>query len=126
MHIHSEKNIMFKRCPCCGTDWKLRSDFLEDADIDLVGYQEHFDELTAGLFLFNHSCKTTMAIHVDGFTDLYDGPVFSSRLNGSESCPELCLQEDNLESCRAECECAFVREILQIIREWPKKYQIIK
>ncbi len=121
MHIHSEKNIMFKKCPCCGTDWKFRSDFLEDSDIDLVGYQVHFEELTAGFFLFNHSCKTTMAIQVDSFTDLYDGPVFSARATESESCPQLCFHENNLESCYAECECAFVREILQIIREWPKK-----
>ena len=124
MQIHSEKNIMFKTCPCCGADWKLQSNFLEDADIDLIGYQVHFEELTAGFFLFNHSCKTTMAVQVDGFTDLYDGPVFSSRDTGNESCSELCLQENNLEFCYAECECAYVREILQIIREWPKRIVI--
>jgi len=121
MQIHTTTKNLFKICPCCKKKWESRSDFLDDPDIIPVGYQVHFKELTAGFFLFNHSCKTTMSVQVVDFIDLYDGPVFSVRATGSESCPELCLRKDDLESCYAECECAYVREILQIIRKWPKR-----
>ena len=121
MLVNSEKNKTFKICPSCGTNWKSREDFLSDPDIDLVGYQVHFEELTAGLFLFNHLCKTTMSILAADFIDLYNGPVFSERANATEACEELCLNDDELEPCHAKCECAYVREILQIIRKWPKR-----
>jgi len=119
--MHTQKKKIFKICPGCGHEWSSRADFLEDPNIVPVGYQVHFKELTAGIFLFNHSCKTTLSVQVDGFTDLYDGPVFSARATGNEACAERCLREDDLESCQEECECAYVREVLQIIREWPKK-----
>ena len=121
MNINSEKKLKFKICPTCGTEWNSREEFLSDPDIDLVGYQVHFDELTAGLFLFNHSCKTTMSILAATFVSLYNGPIFSERATSTDSCEELCLRDDELGPCHAECECAYVREILQIIKKWPKR-----
>ena len=110
----------FKICPKCRFMWCDRQDFLEDPHIEIVGYQAHFEELKEGLFLFNHSCKGTLSIHAARFEDLYDGPIFAERATGGPECPGFCLHKDELAPCTAKCECAYVREIIRIIREWPK------
>ena len=57
----------FKTCSCCGQSWETRHDFLCDPHIILLGYQEQFDAMKPGLFLFNHAGCTTLALRV---TDL--------------------------------------------------------
>ncbi len=109
---------MFKLCNKCGEKWKTRKEFLDDKDLKMIGYQVHFDELELGIFLFNHSCDTTLGIYAREFTDLYDGPVWDERLTGSEECPGYCLVQDNMVSCNTKCECAYVREVIQIIKNW--------
>jgi hypothetical protein len=54
------------------------------------------------------------------FRHLYDGPVYAERATGTADCPEYCLYVAELGACLAKCECAYVREILQIVRQWPK------
>jgi hypothetical protein len=115
-----EKRLPFKRCPLCGFIWNFRADFLEDPDLLLIGYQPSFKALVAGLFLFNHRCKATLAVKALDFHDLYTGPVFAVKATGSAQCPGHCLHRDDLEPCPTECECAYVRELLQIVRRWPK------
>ena len=116
----------FKKCSCCSSPWFDRDEFLRDISIQLIGYQANFIDLELGYFLFNHmTCKSTIAIPADQFRDLYTGPVFAARMTGSESCPGYCLQEAVLDPCQQKCECAYVREIMNIIREWPKtEYQL--
>ena len=112
----------FKKCTLCAHRWQSRKDFLEDPSTDLIGYQVNFDELDLGFFLFNHlKCGTTLGIPAGKFRDLYNGPVFSERLTGTKECQEYCLQENKLGTCPAKCECAYVREILQTVKQWPKK-----
>jgi hypothetical protein len=106
----------FKTCPACDTTWQTRRDFLDDPGISIVGYQIHFGEPAEGIFLFNHSCMGTLSINAGEFRDLYNGPVFQERLTGTEECPGHCLYEKELAPCPAECECSFVREIVQIIK----------
>lgn len=111
----------FKTCTCCKCPWFTREEFLEDANVEIIGYQANFGDLELGLFLFNHlDCHSTIAIPADRFNDLYDGPVFAHRLTGTEFCLELCKDVNELASCDRKCECAYVREIVQIIRAWPK------
>ena len=117
---HGKNEPMFKLCKNCGQQWATREDFLNDTDIALVGYQAHFEELTLGLFLFNHICKTTLSLHAGEFTDLYDGPVFSEWKTGKEECPGYCLKVSSLDPCSAKCEGAYVRETMQIIKSRPK------
>jgi hypothetical protein len=113
---------IFKTCSCCKTPWFYRDEFLEDSDIDLVGYQANFGNLKLGIFLFNHvTCQSTMGIPAGLFKDLHDGPVFSECLTGSEQCPGHCLHKDSLHACQAKCEGAYVRKIMQIVRDWPKE-----
>lgn len=112
----------FKQCTLCGHRWHSRKDFLEDPSTEMVGYQVNFGQLDLGYFLFNHlECGTTLGIHASSFKDLYDGPVYEDRLLGTEQCKEYCLHEDQLDPCPAKCECAYVRDILQTVRQWPKK-----
>jgi hypothetical protein len=111
----------FKICPHCGKTWPSRALFLEDADLEVIGYQVDFEDIERGLFLFNHhDCKTTLAIPAVSFKDLHHGPFFSERQTGSKSCPGYCLRQHELEACPAECACAWVRDVLQTIRQAPK------
>jgi hypothetical protein len=110
----------FKQCNCCGASWQTRAEFLADPGVMLIGYQSHFEELATGLFLFNHACGTTFAVEVGAMRDLYTGPVFRDRVQGSEACLGLCNRRESLDICPLQCECAFVREIMQVIRRWPK------
>ena len=109
-------NTVFKKCTVCGFQWASRDDFLRDPGIELIGYQVNFEELKEGFFLFNHTCKGTLALMANEFCDLYDGPIFKERATGSESCPGYCLHKNELQPCPALCECAYVREIIQIIK----------
>jgi len=123
MHGRSEPmndGSPFKKCSKCKFVWPTREAFLEDSNLIIIGYQVHFEELTAGLFLFNHSCDTTIAVEAGRFQDLYAGPIFRDSLAGTADCPEYCLRKRELRPCPAKCEFAYVREIIQIIRNWPK------
>ena len=111
----------FKTCSKCGFAWPTREAFLDDPDLELIGYQVNFEELALGYFLFNHSCKDTLSLPAGDFMNLYKGHVFKERATGSDQCPGYCLHQDVLDPCPAHCECAFVREILQIIKAWPGK-----
>lgn len=111
----------FKICPSCLKAWSSRDEFLSDDELDLVDYQVDFDELALGLFLFNHhTCQTTLAVRAGLLKDLYIGPVFRTRRTGQTDCPGYCLKRSQLSACPAECECAWVRRLLQIVRQWPK------
>jgi hypothetical protein len=114
-------NQPFKTCTKCGHVWPERENFLVDPDLRLVGYQVNFENLKAGLFLFNHGCGTTLAIPAEAFTDLHRGPIFHERLKGAPSCPDICLHQDNFKPCPAACECAYVREVLDRVARWPKQ-----
>lgn len=110
----------FKICSKCGYDWHTRKSFLRDAGLRMVGYQVDFADLSAGLFLFTHSCGTTLAVAAGTFQDLYNGPIFVERLEGSKECSGFCLHKSDLRPCPAKCECAYVRDIVQAILHWPK------
>lgn len=111
---------VFKQCPLCGFRWESRGAFLSDPGLTLIGYQACFHELKAGSFLFNHACEGTLGLRVEVFADLYDGPVYTTRQTGTSACPQYCLHQSELARCPAQCECAFVREIIQLLRAWPK------
>jgi len=112
---------IFKKCSCCESPWFTRDEFLQDEKTRLVGYQANFTHLELGYFLFNHqTCESTLAIPAGLFKDLYAGPVFAERMTGTEVCQGYCTDIGAIEPCEAQCECAYVREIMQIIRNWPK------
>jgi hypothetical protein len=112
---------VFKKCTCCDYPWQSREEFLTDTQLVFVGYQVNFSNLELGFFLFNHTaCQSTIAVPAGNFKDLYDGPIFAERKTNSENCPGYCGERDAFGPCEQECECAYVREIIQIVRQWPK------
>lgn len=106
---------MFKQCNTCGEQWKTRDAFLSDNDIEVIGYQVFFQNLRLGLFLFNHSCGTTMSVEAEKLLDLYTGPVYTERKNDGRKCPGRCLNENIMSPCSDECRCAFISQIMQTI-----------
>jgi len=111
-----------KQCTCCGCVWRTRAAFLSDPQLEIVGYQAEFDDLLLGLLLFNHlACGSTIAVPAGLFRDLYDGPVYAQRAMETADCPGYCLRQSELLPCPVQCECVYVREILQIVRRWPKE-----
>jgi hypothetical protein len=113
----------FKKCSLCAHIWPTRAEFLADPNIRLEGYQVNFGDLTAGIFIFTHStmkCGTSLGLEAGRFADLYKGAIFEERMEGTRDCSGMCNHSGVLDPCRKKCECAFVREILQIVRNWKK------
>lgn len=109
----------FKQCTSCQKVWETREEFLDDPSTTIRGYQVHFQELELGYFLFDHDiCGTTLALRAGEFTDLYTGEIYKERLTGTECCPSFCLSKEELRPCPAQCECAYVREVIQIVKKW--------
>jgi hypothetical protein len=115
-----DADILFSTCENCQETWINYHDFLSDPYVELKSYHVSFKNLRAGKFLFNHSCGASLNVEVGSFVHLYNGPIFEERATGSDKCPEYCLRQDELEPCPVECECAYVREVLQIVKRWPK------
>ena len=111
---------IFTQCTVCNKRWLNQSDFLSDPSITIIGLHVSFEDLVEGLVMFNHTCGTTFSVEVSKFQSLYDGIVFTERATGSEECSGYCLNKEDLRPCPAKCECAYVREIIQKIKEWPK------
>lgn len=94
--------------------------FLSDQSIELNGYKADFEKLDWGLFYFTHkieNCFSTMALKTKDFLSLYTGERYTEQRAGMEECPGYCLDEKQLNRCDAFCECAFNREIIQIINK---------
>ena len=110
----------FKICPCCKQSWPSQSEFISDGNLVLNGYMANFKNLDKGLLLFTHNidnCYSTMAIEVKDFRNLYTGPVYKKRQTKTKDCPRYCLDQEQFERCEAYCECAFVREICNVIKK---------
>ncbi|MBD3418989.1 MAG: hypothetical protein GF398_02605 [Chitinivibrionales bacterium] len=112
---------MFKACSC-GQEWDTLERFLSDEGVGLCGYfaLPMHPELSAIAFN-HHACKSTMAISAFEFKHMYQGPVFQGNHYHHVDCVGACKDSTNLESCPMHCECVWVREVMQIIRNWPKQ-----
>lgn len=126
MEIKSAKPA--RTCTMCNTSWPDLASLVTDPDLEVVGYQARFDRPHEGLVLVTHMlehCRTTLAISVADLRPLYFGPVYSERMTGSSDCPGLCLLQNRLEECEAQCDMAWVRRVIQFMRrhelppEWP-------
>lgn len=110
----------FKSCSMCKSSWEKQQDFLADQKLKLCGYQPHFSEPESGSFLFNHmvnSWQSTIAVRVEEFINLYTGVKYPESRMGSSECPGHCLNSECLDHCNAPCRFAYVREIMQVIKE---------
>jgi hypothetical protein len=119
----SEDMAIFKQCTCCHKIWDTREIFLSDPNIKIIGYKADFETLDLGMFFFNHliaECCSTITIYVKQFKELYSGKYYGINKRGTNDCHGFCNSIENLNKCDVFCECVFVREIIQIIKEYPK------
>ncbi len=129
VHVHMSRTMsqaMFKTCACCGRTWPTRDEFIVDPSLLLNGYQANFESQRDGLFYFTHmsdGCGSTMVIPAYEFLDMYSGPRYPEQRALSAECPGYCLDKSQLDRCTVHCECAFAREVVQIIRETPKDFR---
>ncbi len=116
--------MAFKTCSQCKKEWISREDFLGDPEVVAIGYQANFEWLKSGFFLFNHTrknCRTTVSVPAEVFFDLFEGPLFERKTVSPPACPGYCLHKEEMRSCPTQCECNFVRDILQTIIKWAKR-----
>jgi hypothetical protein len=118
----------FKICSMCFTKWETRDDFIDDPLLYINGYQAHFERLEGSLFYFTHQkedCYSTIAIKAEEFLSLYSGKKYKERRTNNEDCPQYCFEKVQLDRCDAFCECAFNREVIEIIktRQNNKRFQ---
>ncbi len=95
--------------------------FLKDRKLQLNGYQVDFEMLEQGLFYFTHrveGCHSTMVVEAGQFFDLNPGVRYKERNTGKDDCPGYCLKKDQLDRCENSCECAYVRDVIDIIRNY--------
>lgn len=108
----------FKVCPGCFHVWETREVFMSDPHLEFNGYKADFKDLDFGMFFFTHTasnCHSTMTMMVEDFLDLYSGKRYSENKALSDECPRYCIDEKQLSRCDAFCECAYVREICQLL-----------
>ena len=105
----------------CGSNWNTRLELMSDPFVEITGYLVNFQELELGIFTFNHlKCRGTFALKASLFTDLYDGEIYEQNKTGTDECPNYCLSKFELKKCPAKCECAYVRDVIQLVKNWPK------
>ena len=114
--MENKSAFMFTHCNVCNYTWYSRQDFIVDRDIEIIGYQVNFKKLEAGFLYFNHRCGNTIVLSANRFVDLYNGPIFEEAKTGTDECPGYCLNKEELRACRAKCECAYIREIIQLFK----------
>ena len=112
-------SVPFKKCGYCQESWASRAAFLADPAIELIGYQANSVIIEKGLFLFNHSCGDTLSIEVAAFVDLHQGPILRAEKADASLCPGYCQHPNELRACPVACECAYVRDLLQLLKEPP-------
>lgn len=104
----------------CARVWKTRDDFLRDKSLEINGYGAYFDQLEKSLFYFTHNiegCRSTLTVSAENFFSLYSGKKYKDRRTREKDCPGYCLDKEQLDRCDAFCECAFNREIIQVIKK---------
>lgn len=110
----------FKVCTMCSTAWETRDQFIKDDSLQINGYQVDFETIDWSLFFFTHEvpgCNGTMAIEATAFLDLYTGERYTERRALLDGCPRYCLDQEQLARCEAQCECAFNREVINLINQ---------
>jgi hypothetical protein len=107
----------FKICSKCSHTWKTKDDSLQDPAVCLVGFQASSKNTKPGFYLFNHiltdnTCNTTMAVQVNDFLSLYNGPMFEEIKFGSPTCEDHCRSIEDLDLCPVDCKNAIARKIM--------------
>lgn len=113
----TRENNIFKKCTCCGKEWKSLDEFAEDDSISVIGaYGDKYNPLY-NLIITNCSCETTMAIGINSFISSGKMPMKFRFNSVSEQIPENCLFRDKAGSCPGKCACAYTNKILDYLKK---------
>lgn len=112
---------MFKKCFNCNFEWNSIDEFIHDKSNKYIGYQADFKDPIKGAFLFNHKCRTTMAVPVPLLADYFliqNNTDAKYNPGTAKDCPKFCLTENNIENCPVtDCKGYWVRLIIKKIKE---------
>ena len=107
----------FKTCPTCAAQWEDRKQFLGDPCLKLLGYQSTFTMGQPGLFLFNHSCGSTIALEATTFEDIYDGDIYRHCEAHYSNHADYCCKADTGEKHVKTCVCQFATEMATTLQQ---------
>ena len=107
--------MSFKTCSMCREVWTTPEVFLRGLSLLPIGLIVDFENPYQSLFMFNHSCGTTLAIEASSFRDHFPLLVGES-LARTPGCPLHCVDIHDLESCNQPCRNAELREFLAAMR----------
>jgi hypothetical protein len=101
----------FKHCTLCQARWETPLAMTEDPSLKALGMVVDFEDPYRTLFLFNHTCGTTLSLTADDLLPLLPS-LSGEMLAGLEGCPRHCFKFDNLEPCGESCNNAPLRQLL--------------
>ena len=120
--------IIAKKCPSCGILFSL-SDIINQPFIEPKGITLYDKNPDMNMFFFNHvcpTCNTTFAIPAKDFIGFLKEDIPNKVLAGLPECETRCMDINDKDVCRQNCQWApFRRFILQLIENKKKANNIV-
>lgn len=110
----------FKTCSKCRAAWQGPLELVADQSLVVTGYQPDFEDPASGLILLLHNrdgCRTTLAVKAGDLRAFYRDDRPTLLMAGSDDCPRYCLSSEELATCRNPCSMAWVRQVIQHLRQ---------
>lgn len=86
---------------------------MSDRSLSIIGFQNFFNHLRDGVFLFNHTCGTTLALDGDLLFARYSGTIYLNRKRQkSRDCPGICTTSNIHAPCSDQCWCSIINRII--------------
>jgi hypothetical protein len=94
---------------------------LQDAEVQLSGYQPAISADDSGLLLFLHRpCGTTLALDLMLVNDFVDKPILAPSGGAQKATTAFCLSREEGQPCPNQCVCEFVSTAIAAAQSWPK------
>ena len=107
----------FKMCGSCGRLWSSWDEFVNDAQLRLLGLQAVVAVPEASALVFEHRCGSSVSVLTGRLHNLLpDHPAAGwPSLRGSVECARHCLSLEDRSSCDLRCRHARDRDLLGVI-----------
>jgi hypothetical protein len=107
----------FRACGACRRRWSTAEEFLDDAQVSVLGLQVAGHVPEANLIVFDCACGSSVSVLVDRLRFLQPEPLDASLsdLFGSEQCKELCLKLEDWTTCDRPCINSRDRRLLKAV-----------
>jgi hypothetical protein len=115
------RTVCFKHCPTCNVLWRQQSQFLSDPEVKFLGFRPAATPESLALIVFNHArCDTRLTFTLETFAELTVFPILCASCAITHKDTDYCLAGASGRPCPALCICAFVHNVSESIRAWPK------